>query len=215
VRRRVDAFGIDHSHFTGQRRWSDGQLAAAVAAANNWRDVLDRLGLSDGGGNLTAVRAHATRLGLQTDHLRRQRSRTGSPFAGEPQPRLLRVAGANLAAAWFLLRDHEVLWPLEPCRYDFVVKSGGSFSRIQVKTTTYRLGSTNVASLSNSRRKGRVVYEEDEVDIFFVIDGDLNAYLIPFADVAGFQHISLRAYSAYLVAQRGQWLLSPTARDAA
>ena len=37
IRREVKAFGIDHSHFTGQRRWSDRQLIDAIASARSWR----------------------------------------------------------------------------------------------------------------------------------------------------------------------------------
>jgi hypothetical protein len=122
----------------------------------------------------------------------------------------LRTAGATFAAGWFMLRGYEVLWPLEPCRYDFVARDGTDFQRIQVKTTTYRSGRSYVANLSNSRRAGRVVYDVDELDYFFAIDADLNAYLIPFADVSGYGQIVLRGYCAYLDAERGQWLRNPT-----
>ena len=54
-----------------------------------------------------------------------------------------------------------------------------------------------------------MIYEPDEIDCFFVIDAELNAYLIPFDDVAGQNAASLRSYSAYQVAERGQWL-TPT-----
>lgn len=207
VRRQVAEFGIDHSHFTGQRRWSDRQLIDAVARSRTWVEVLQRLGLSEGGGNRTAAQAHARRLGIATDHL-------GSPvFApiqinavAEPKLEFLRTAGSNIAASWFLLRGYEVLWPLEPCRYDLGVRRCGSFERIQVKTTTFRSGSTWIASLANSRREGQVVYRTDEIDSFFVIDAELNAYLIPFDHVAGLTAISLNAYRAYRVAEQGRWL---------
>lgn len=212
VRRQVDALGIDHSHFTGQRRWSDRQLAEAVAGARSWSDVLVRLGLSEaGGGSLRTVRAHATRLGIDTAHLARAQSFAPPPLASEPRIELLRTAAANLAAAWFLLRGHAVLWPLEPCRYDFVARAGESFERVQVKTTTYRDGATSIASIANSRPKGKLIYDVDEIDYFFIIDGDLDAYLIPFRAVMGYQSITLNNYRAYLVAQRGQWLQNPDA----
>jgi hypothetical protein len=113
-----------------------------------------------------------------------------------------------------MLRGYEVLWPLEPCRYDLVVYDAVGFQRIQVKTATYQNAGGYVASLSNSRRAGRTVYDVDEIDSFFVIDADLNAYLIPFANVSGYWQIALRNYHDYLVAARGQWL-SPTPSDAA
>ena len=188
IRRQVAAFGIDHSHFTGQRRWSDAQLIDAIAESHTWLELLPRLGLS-GAGNQATVRAHAARLGLDISHLG-----TKAPAQSRAQPvaRLenLRIAGPTLAAGWFMLRDYQVLWPLEPCRYDLAVRSDTEFQRVQVKTTSYRNAGTYVASLSNSRRAGRhVVYDVDEVDSFFVIDGELNAYLIPLAEVGGFQRI--------------------------
>lgn len=210
--RQVDAFGIDHSHFTGQRRWSDRQLADAISKAQNWSDVLVGIGLSEaGGGSLRTARAHATRLGIDTAHLTQKQSVIPPPLASQPRIELLRTAAANLAAAWFLLRGHAVLWPLEPCRYDFVARAGDSFERVQVKTTTYREGATSIASIANSRPNGKLIYDIDEIDYFFIIDGDLDAYMIPFRAVIGYQSISLRTYRAYLVAERGQWLQNPAA----
>src|SRR4051812_25638801 len=62
VRRQVLRFGIDNSHFTGQRRWSDGELSAAIAESRTWSEVLRRLNISTG--NHVTVRAHAVRLGI-------------------------------------------------------------------------------------------------------------------------------------------------------
>jgi hypothetical protein len=214
VRRQVEAFGIDHSHFTGQRRWSDRQLVDAVEGARNWSEVLARLGLADADGNLRTVRAHATRLALDMSHLQATRTRSAAPPVGEPDPRFLRTAGATLAATWFMLRGHVVTWPLEPCRYDLAVRVVDRFLRVQVKTVTFRGGAGFVAALSNSRRRGRVIYDVDEIDCFFVIDAELNAYLIPFADVSGYGQIALRSYRSCLVAERGQWLSVPESRAA-
>ncbi len=119
-----------------------------------------------------------------------------------------------LAAAWFLLRGYEVLWPLEPCRYDLAVRANGAFYRVQVKTTTCGSGASSLASISSRGRKGRVVYEWGEVDLFFVIDADLNAFLIPLAAVGGYQLIHLQRYRTYQVAECGQWL-APSAAEAA
>lgn len=214
VRREVEAFGIDHSHFTGQRRWSDRQLIDAVASAHTWREVQASLGLSDSGSDLRDVRTHASRLGLDTSHLsRRPPAPTSVP--AEPQLKLLRTAGPTLAAAWFMLRGYQVVWPLEPCRYDLAVCSDTGFDRVQVKTATYRNRGAFVAQLSNSRRPGhREVYDLDEIDSFFVLDAELNAYWIPFGAVAGYGQISLRNYRGCLVAERGQWLSTPPSHTA-
>jgi hypothetical protein len=36
VRRQADRLGIDYRHFTGQRRWGDEDLVAAVEASDSW-----------------------------------------------------------------------------------------------------------------------------------------------------------------------------------
>ena len=95
VRREVAAFGIDHSHFTGQRRWSDRQLKDAIAQSRSWSDTLRRLGVS--GGNHVSVRAAAARLGLDTSHFSRRSP--GALCAGEPQLSNLRVAGGRFHRA--------------------------------------------------------------------------------------------------------------------
>ena len=48
------------------------------------------------------------------------------------------------------------------------------------------------------------MYAPDEIDAFFVIDADLNAYLIPYEDVAGFRQIQLSRYAACRVVKRGR-----------
>jgi hypothetical protein len=203
IQREATALGIDHSHFTGQRRWNDAQLEAAVAKSHSWSEVLRQLEISSG--NQVSVRANAARLGLDTSHF--ERGTSPSWTVGEPKLANLRIAGPTLAAAWFMLHGYEVTWPLEPCRYDLIVRTSSDFQRVQVKTATYRAGGCFAAHLSNSRRPGhRDLYDVDEIDSFFVIDAELNAYWIPFADVAGYGQISLRSYRGCLVAERGQWL---------
>lgn len=209
VRRQVDALGIDYSHFTGQRRWTDRQLIEAIGSSRTWLEVLQQLGLSDGGRNLRAIRTHAARLRLDSSRLDPRRAPSPSPVGRVGDPSYLRHAGAMLAAGWFMLRGHHVMWPLEPCRYDFTVAVEGGFQRVQVKTATFRNNGTYIAKISNARRRGHDVYNLDEIDCFFVIDAELDAYLIPFQDVMGYQQICLRHYREYLVASRGQWLRRP------
>jgi hypothetical protein len=99
-------------------------------------------------------------------------------------------AGPMLAAAWFTLAGWDVSWPLEPSRFDLVVSSHAGTRRIQVKTTTARAARTWKVYLSTSG-KGRRTYGPDEIDDFFVIDGDLDFYLIPAVVVAGVQAVHL------------------------
>lgn len=42
-------------------------------------------------------------------------------------------------------------------------------------------------------------YDPDVIDLFFIMDGDLNMYLIPIRDVAGRTSLLLRTYADYIV----------------
>jgi hypothetical protein len=52
--------------------------------------------------------------------------------------------------------------------------------------------------LSKSRRV-RVVYDLDEIDHFFLIDGDFDYYLVPVAAVGGMHAITLADYEHFRV----------------
>jgi hypothetical protein len=103
--------GLDTSHFTGQRRWSDAQLRRAVATAYSWSELLSDLGLNGSADDRTRVKAHAVRLGLDLGRL-------GRPDGGEaarpefrPDLKHLREAGAAIATMWFLLCGYNVSLP--------------------------------------------------------------------------------------------------------
>lgn len=101
-----------------------------------------------------------------------------------------------LAAAWFTLCGNDVSWPLEPSRYDLLVATNAGILRVQVKTTTTRVGATWKVYLSTSSG-GRRTYGHDEIDIFFIVDGDMNYYLIPVVAVGGLHAIHLRGYDRF------------------
>ncbi len=103
-----------------------------------------------------------------------------------------------MAAAWFELCGYHVSWPLEPSRYDLLAWIGEFARRIQVKTTTVRQAASWTVWISNTG-KTRTTYDPDEIDYFFVIDGDFNYYLIPVAAVGGLTALQLSAYREYLV----------------
>ena len=48
---------------------------------------------------------------------------------------------------------------------------------------------------------GRRTYDPDYIDEFFVIDGDLEFYLIPVAAVGGSHAVTLSRYKAFRVEQ--------------
>jgi hypothetical protein len=55
-------------------------------------------------------------------------------------------------------------------------------------------------NLSTSHRERRT-YDPDEIDDFFIIDGELMCYLIPVAVVGGLHAIHLAGYVKYQLAQ--------------
>ena len=79
-----------------------------------------------------------------------------------------------LAAAWFEASGASVAWPLEPARYNLLAHTPCGQRRVQVKTTINEAGSTYAVTLSTSSHSGpgRRVYDPDEIDEFFIIDGD-------------------------------------------
>jgi hypothetical protein len=68
VRRRCDELGVEYDHIGRRRRWSDEELARAVAASTNLRQVFEALGLAVGGGTWQSIQDHIRRLGLSTAH---------------------------------------------------------------------------------------------------------------------------------------------------
>jgi hypothetical protein len=205
VRRHAARLGLDSSHFRGKRRWSEAQLKRAVTHSQSWDEVLDALGLSANSGNIRPhLKGHAIRLGLDLSHL-------SSGVRAEPEsctivPVLehLREAGPAIAAAWFMLGGCSALFPVEPTTYDLVASMPDGLRRVQVKTTTSTGKNgwqVSVGRRPYSIRKDTplVPYDPDVIDYFFIIDGDMNMYLIPSRVIAGRVSILLRTYQAYIV----------------
>jgi hypothetical protein len=197
VRRQAERLALDTSHFTGQRRWTEEALAAAIASSRSWTQVTAALGLA-GGSSTSALKGHAARLGIDASHF--GRAVVPAAMSSPPNPDLVNLgrSGSLLAAGWFSMCGYDVSWPLEPSRYDLVAIRGGETLRVQVKTTRVRQSGTWTVMLSKSRRV-RVVYDPDEIDHFFVIDGDLNYYLFPMAAVGGLHAITLSGYDSFRV----------------
>ncbi len=194
VRFHADQLGVNYGHFRGQRGWNEAQLRSAVTGAKSWSEVASQLGLL-GGSAVATVKGHAARLDLPTDHLVKQPV-ANSVDGGKPRIGNLSRAGSLLAASWFTLCGRDISWPLEPCRYDFVVDGQSGLRRVQVKTTTVRAGASWKVFLSTTRGK-RITYDPDEIDDFFIVDGDLNYFLIPVATVGGLHMIHLGAYRRF------------------
>lgn len=193
VRRHADRLALDYSHFTGGRGWTVDQFRRAVETSRTWAEVVQLLGLS-GGSSQTALKGHATRLGIDVSHLN---AGVVAPPAGlstmVPSLRNLPIAGSTLAAAHLMLSGYQVAWPLEPCAYDLLASREDETIRVQVKTSRQRRGGSWVAALNSTSRKCRV-YDPDDIDSFFVIDGDLNYFWLPVAVVGGLQQVNLNKY---------------------
>jgi hypothetical protein len=196
LQQRAAELGLDTSHFRGQRTWSDDELAIAVRNSTNWSEVVDRMGLSISGLNLTAVKARAMRLRIDTGHLGRYgRVPAGEvPFVVKPDLLYLRRAAPALASAWFLHRGYTVSYPAEPCSYDLLVDCGQRIHRIQVKTATGKDRGSNAwvcRLMQKTAFVKREPYDPDSVDFFFIIDGDLAMFLVPIVEVAGQSAVNL------------------------
>lgn len=205
VRRHAVRLGLDTSHFRGKRRWSDTQLKHAVTESRSWDELLDALGLSANSGNVRPhIKGHAIRLGLDLSHLSAGLPRTAEVCTLTPDLRHLREAGESIAASWFVLCGCNVLFPVQPSTYDLVASMPEGLRRVQVKTTTSRGRDgwqVSVGRRPYSIRKDTplIPYDPDVIDYFFIVDGDLNVYLIPSRVIAGRVAILLRTYEAYIV----------------
>ncbi|MFL6106327.1 MAG: group I intron-associated PD-(D/E)XK endonuclease [Marmoricola sp.] len=199
VRARADRLGLDYTHFTGQRRWSNHQLRSAVAQSDNWHQVAIALGMTSATtSDRSTLQGHALRLGLNASHLEPRAVPSPSASPGQHDLSNLPRAGTLLAAAWFELCGFPVAWPLEPSRYDLIAWRGGHPCRVQVKTTTNRSRSSWTAQLRTNRKESHT-YSPDEIEEFFIVAGDFTCYSIPLEVVAGFGSINLAAYEGYRV----------------
>jgi hypothetical protein len=230
VRRRATELGLDWSHFRGKRRWSDAQLRQAVSDSRSWAEVVATLGLSAKSGNVMPhIKSHTVRLGLDTRHLSRV-SHSGRQPVEAPaetsklpaQPKFLRSAAGTLAATWFMIRGCAVSFPAEPTVYDLLADTPQGLMRVQVKTTTHT-DKTNGWLVgighhpdTHAKKQGRLLaYSPDEIDLFFIVDGDMTMYLIPSRAVAGRVTILLRTYKKYIVGNaRGVLGISDESGDA-
>ncbi|MFE1176701.1 HNH endonuclease signature motif containing protein [Streptomyces sp. NPDC058773] len=83
LRRKLNQFGIDTSHFTRPRHGSSllprGELEPAVAASQSLAGVLGCLALADNGTSRRAVKRSIEAYGLATEHFTGQGHRRGLP----------------------------------------------------------------------------------------------------------------------------------------
>jgi hypothetical protein len=215
VKRHVSRLGLDTSHFTGQRRWSDAQLRRAVAGAYSWAELLSELGLIHGStDDRIRVKAHAARLGLDLARLDGVGAAVPARPVFKPDTKHLRDAGTAIAAMWFLLCGYNASIPMEPMVYDLLVSMPDGIKRVQVKTTTHYNKGWEVQvgrrPYSVGNRERLIPYDPDLVDFFFLLDGDLTMYVIPSRVIAGRVRILLSNYSEYVVGSAAFLMKSST-----
>jgi hypothetical protein len=220
VKAQVIRLGLDTSHFTGQRTWSDAALKRAAAEARSWSELLVELGIGARfGDDRTRIKAHALRLGIDLSHLDARSLEPVNPPNAEPDLNNLRDAATSIAAAWFSLRGRSSAIPIEPTVYDLLVTMPDGIKRVQVKTTTYnsKVGwsvSVSRRPYSVGNRDKRVPYDPELIDLFFIMDGELNIYLIPSLVIAGRIGILLRTYKEFIVGNAAGLMASPRPRAA-
>ena len=77
--------------------------------------------------------------------------------------------------------------------------------RVQVKTSTsapkygWQVGVGHHPDTHSKRKAYVLAYSPDEIDLFFIVDGDMTMYLIPSRAIAGRISILLRTYRKYIV----------------
>jgi hypothetical protein len=174
VKRSVIRLGLDTSHFTGQRRWSDAQLKRVITNAYSWREVFTDLSLLAAE---TTARgsAHAVRLGLDLSRFDGRSANAAVRPVFTPDRKHLREAGTAIAAMWFLLCGYNASIPIEPTTYDLPVSMPDGIKRVQVKTAAYNkagwVASVGKRPYSTDNRGPLVPYDPDLLDPFFILTG--------------------------------------------
>jgi hypothetical protein len=214
VKRRVALLGLDTSHFTGQRTWSDAALRRAATQAYSWNELLEAIGIkSRSGDERTRVKAHAVRLGLDSSHLSGRPRDTASQLVPEPELRNLREAATSLATCWFSLRGFGAAMPIEPTIYDLLVSTPRGIKRVQVKTTTYKSKAGWLASRGGTKtlfgwQSGTSTPLRPRIDRLVLHRGWRPSQVI-----GGRVGILLRTYSKYIVGSAAG-LMAPSLRAA-
>ena len=201
-----DESGIDYGHFR-QSRVDLRPVAEVVAASTTWEEVLRTLGYAPSSGTARAtIRKHCRRTGVDTSHLRSRPHSPPTTWAGlTPDARHLRAAGPHLVAATLALLGVPVSPAAEGLAYDLLADMGtGRIARIQVKTTSRRVGDTWECGLTRNSytaaaRCGhrKAVYSAEDVDFFACVDPSAAVYLVPIAAVEGLTTLTLRRYEQY------------------
>jgi hypothetical protein len=207
IKRHALRLELDAGHFTGQRRWTDGQLRQAVQGSTCWSEVFSSLGVSDNGPDRVRLKGHAVRLDLDCSHLKTPHrvSVVGEVFDQPVRPEMISAAAPGIAMAWFAMRGCAVALPVEPQLYDLLVTTADGVQRVQVKTSI-RADGKGRWQVGVGRRPyvldksaGKMPYDPDSLDLFFIVLGDGSIYVIPSSVLAGRVQIYVDSYLRYRV----------------
>lgn len=214
LQRHINRLGLATSHFVGRRAWSEDQLASAVPDARSWKNLLLTLGVpAEDPDALLRLKGDATRLGLDTSHLREP---APMPKLETPPSRdrlALSDAAASIAAAWLIARGFPTSFPTEQRPYDLLTEFSDGIKRLQVKSSASRTGQRWQVSVgrrrySMNKTAGKDCYDPGEIDDFFVVAADGSLYLLPVAVLGGRIRIHLEHYQEYQVGSAAS-LLAP------
>lgn len=133
------------------------------------------------------------------------------PFSAEVDDAHLAQAAIGEAVSWFLRHGYVPSLPVAVAQYDLIAESDDGLVRVQVKSTTHRVRSrwnvginrfvyeADSARSANGARKRRP-YRPDEVDLFFIVTGSGDHYLIPLAATGDAVNLTLDdKYASYKV----------------
>ena len=114
------------------------------------------------------------------------------PFSNKPCPSGLRRSALGTAIRWFLDRGYMASIPIEPVAYDLVVESDVGYQRVQVKTTNtrsknkkhwavgiYHRPYDSTVPLNAGGKRRQTAYTKEEIDLFFIVTGDFECFLVP------------------------------------
>ncbi|HEY9337938.1 MAG TPA: group I intron-associated PD-(D/E)XK endonuclease, partial [Kribbella sp.] len=136
------------------------------------------------------------------------------------RPEMLRYSAAAVAMAWFTLRGCAVALPIEPQEYDLLVTTPDGVQRVQVKSCAAptKRGYWHVGIGRRpyvlDKTAGKVPYDPDSIDLFFIVLGDGSIYVIPNAVLAGRTSISAANYTPYRVGDASSLLRDGAPVDA-
>jgi hypothetical protein len=207
IKRHALRLELDTGHFTGQRRWTDGQLRQALLGSTCWSEVFTSLGVSDSGQDRVRIKGYAVRLDLDCSHLKtpHRASMTGEVFDQPVRSEMLSAAAPGIAMAWFAMRGCAVALPVEPQQYDLLVTTADGVQRVQIKTCV-RANGRGRWEVCVGRRPylldksaGKMPYDPESLDMFFIVLGDGSIYVIPSSVLAGRVRIYVDTYLPYRV----------------